>query len=377
MGDAPDRPYDSLRRNQGAIHGIWWYEWLGVWRDGEWDSRQVDAERYDDGVALDPYNSMLIFTPTVSSPWSARYSAWNPVNVHGWADWNSDGDWDDANEWIVNWSGYPGGGAWPAGQSSLGVIQPFNSANVQFGAGDLAQVWLRFRLNYADTQPASPRGYSRFGEVEDHVLTIARPVKPSWDGRLDLPPDYAPLTVNYPRSVQGINVNIAPTVAITPTWSDGPDHGSHVTIAHAPFAIGQRYTVTLSNGALYTDTGMALADQFSFEVTAVKPSSITIAGPATGVVSNTYTFTATALPGTVALPLTYVWQTTGPSRALTDTNAGQTSVVSFTWFISGMQYITVTARNAGGQAVGYDNIDIKPPMVIWYHVYLPLTLKGP
>ncbi len=471
VGDAPDRPYDSFRRNQGAIHGIWWYEWLGAWRDGEWDSQQVDADRHDDGVALNPYNSMLIFTPTVSSPWSARYSAWHPLNVHGWADWNSDGDWDDANEWIANWSGYPGGGTWPAGQSSLGVTQPFNGANVQFGAGDLARVWLRFRLNYADSHPPSPRGYTRFGEVEDHVLTIARPATPSWDGRLDLPPDYGPLTINYPLSVQGVSVSIVPTVGITPTWSDGPDRGDQVTIAHAPFTVGRRYTVTLSNGALYANTGMALADQFSFKVAAVKPSSVTVSGPASGVVNSTYTFTATALPttatlpftytwqttgpsrtwtdrnagrtsavsftwsisgmqhitvtarnaggqvvgydsihitpqtfkptsvtvsgpasgvvsdtytftatslpGTASLPLTFIWQATGPSRIVTDSNTGRTSVVSFTWFISGMQYITVTARNAAGQAVGYDSIDIQPRAVIWYYVYLPLTLKGP
>jgi hypothetical protein len=115
----------------------------------------------------------LTFTPTVASPWSARYGPWGPLNVHGWVDWNSDGDWDDPGEFVVNWSGYPGDGIWPAGLASFGVVQPFIIPGTVFNSGDVVDLWLRFRLDYKHNLE-NPRGYTRFGEVEDHKLTVVR-----------------------------------------------------------------------------------------------------------------------------------------------------------------------------------------------------------
>jgi YD repeat-containing protein len=272
LGDAPDPPYPSYRRSQGAVHGVWWYEWLGVGRDGEWDSDQVDADWYDDGVAVDLSTSTLVFTPTVSSPWSPRYGPSSVLNVHGWFDWNGDGDWDDAGELVVNWWGYPGDGTWPGGQGSFGVARSFTIPSTVFGSGDVADLWLRFRLDYAHNL-TSPRGYTRFGEVEDHKLTVIRPRRPIWADWPVVSP-IASLVVTYTRVVTAVSVSITPTVAITPTWTIAANplatqsalagEGNQVTIEHEPFTAGQRYTVALSSGTTYTGTGVVLPGGFSF-----------------------------------------------------------------------------------------------------------------
>ncbi len=277
VGDAPDPAYPSYRVNWGAVHGIWWYEWLGAWRDGEWDSDQVDADLYDDGVSVDVAASTVTFTPTVSSPWSTRYGPWGVVNVHGWFDWNSDGDWDDAGEFVVNWSGYPGDGTWPAGQASYAVVQAITIPG--FSGGNVADIWTRFRLDYAANWE-NPRGYTRFGEVEDRVYPIMWPYRPVWDGTLVS--FLAPLVISYTQVVSGINVSISPSVAITPVWSTvSPDskvmlageYGNQVVIEHEPFTPGQAYTLSLSGGVNYSDTVAVLPASFGFTATdAISPS---------------------------------------------------------------------------------------------------------
>ncbi|MCP4541843.1 MAG: hypothetical protein GY832_32330 [Chloroflexi bacterium] len=279
VGDAPDLPYPSYRLNQGAVHGIWWHEWLGAWRDGEWDSDQIDADLYDDGVSVDLVAGTLTFTPTVSSPGSARYGPWGPLNVHGWFDWNGDGDWNDTGEFVVNWSGYPGDGVWPAGQASYGVVQAITIPSTVFDNGDVADLWARFRLDYA-ADWESPRGYTRFGEVEDHLFTVMQPHQPDWGG--GIVSRYDALIVTYTQVVSGISISITPTVAITPTWdivSLAPrsmlagEYGNRVTIDHEPFEPGQAYTLSLSGGVNYSGTMMVLPASFGFTATgAISPS---------------------------------------------------------------------------------------------------------
>ncbi len=269
FGDAPDPPYRSLAWRGGAIHGIWWYEWLGRWRDGEWDSHQVDRDRYDDGIAVAPVQQTLTFTPTVAYPApNARYHSATPLHVHGWIDWNRDGDWLDAGEWLVNWSGYPGQvGVWPAGQPSLGVTQPFTLPSGLFGNDDLIDLWLRFRLDYGANYE-QPTGYTRFGEVEDHKLTLARVHRPAWDD-LTLAIDATPI-ITYATVVTGVQVSINPTVVITPVWSGltplaaTSGAGNRFVLEHAPFTAGTTYTLTLSAGRTHPDSGVVLPAALTF-----------------------------------------------------------------------------------------------------------------
>jgi YD repeat-containing protein len=270
-GDAPDPPYASYARSGGAVHGWWWYEWLGADRDGEWDSEQIDRDLYDDGVSADAVAGTVSFTPTVAYPtWPARYSAAAQIHVHGWVDWNGDGDWTDTGEMIVNWSDYPGrpGGPWPVGQQSLRVTEPFAVPAGAFAAGDVVDLWMRFRLDYAANWE-SPTGYTTFGEVEDHKLTVVRARPPAWNG-LVVPLNYAPV-ITYPTVVSGVRVSIQPAVPITAVWTTvtrlAAGTGNMLRIEHTPFTVGETYTVTLGGG---TTPGGGYVTPASFTLTAGK-----------------------------------------------------------------------------------------------------------
>jgi YD repeat-containing protein len=238
VGDAPDPLYASYLRNRGAVHGIWWYEWLGGGKDGEWDSDQVDVDLYDDGVDVDLVAGTLTFTPTVAYPWSARYGAGGPLHVHGWFDWNEDGDWLDANEFVVNWSGYPGDGTWPAGQSSIGVTQSFTIPTGVFDGGSRFDLWTRFRLDYAANWE-SPRDYTRFGEVEDYTFICV-------DATIDGLESDSPVPLGESMA---FTATVSGSEPISYTWDfGGAGVATHADTATPTFTYDgpDTYTVTLT-----------------------------------------------------------------------------------------------------------------------------------
>jgi len=119
--------------------------------------------------------------------------------VNGWIDWNTDGDWDDANEHVVpgariwkRWS--PAANRWEWTSQGGNIVRKVAEGNdwvtfearfpvPQIGPGDL---WARFRLDYGENcgarippwkrggGPAAanpqPTGTVRFGEVEDYFI---------------------------------------------------------------------------------------------------------------------------------------------------------------------------------------------------------------
>jgi len=93
--------------------------------------------------------------------------------------------------------------------------------------------------------------------------------------------------------------------------------------------------------------------------------SVSLTGPITGVLNTAQAFTATVMPITTTLPITYTWQATGQTP-ITHTGA-TTSTVAFTWSISGTKIISVTATNGGGTAIATHAIAIlvtvQPPSV--------------
>lgn len=122
----------------------------------------------------------------------------------------------------------------------------------------------------------------------------------------------------------------------------------------------KRITVTARN-RLDTVTG-------TYTVMAVQPpESVTINGPTEGQIGATYALTAAINPISTTLPISYVWS---PSPAL-----GQgSSVVSYSWSMTGTQMITVVATNLGGtvtdsHAITLTVADNQP------HIYLPLVVK--
>ncbi len=81
----------------------------------------------------------------------------------------------------------------------------------------------------------------------------------------------------------------------------------------------------------------------SIESRPIALSGVSINGPTKGNLNATYSFTATAVPITASLPITYVWQA-ADQTGITHTN-NSTDTISFAWNTLGVKTITVTASN--------------------------------
>lgn len=164
--DAPDPPYRSRQASGGAVHQDTNFEWLGASVTDEPDAHPNNTDA-DDGVHLrGPYvrgtTAGLRYVVSVANAGSGRYGA-EPARqiwVHGFADWNGDGDFDDAGEALFTQghdaSQFPSGRNQQAFDASFAVPdQPIASV-----------VWFRVRLDYGENL-SSPYGSALFGEVED------------------------------------------------------------------------------------------------------------------------------------------------------------------------------------------------------------------
>ncbi|MEW5870796.1 MAG: GEVED domain-containing protein [Chloroflexota bacterium] len=170
-GDAADPLYPSLLANNGPRHLDTSYEWLGASASREYNALLTDVDTFDDGVVTDLLAGVAtgVVTITVSTSGALwRYDAARPLNLHGWFDWNGDGDWYEPGEFVINWSGYPGDGVWPPGMPSttlvFAIVVPNNTANT---------IWTRFRLDYIQNIEAV-NGPANFGEVEDYRYSLYR-----------------------------------------------------------------------------------------------------------------------------------------------------------------------------------------------------------
>jgi len=103
----------------------------------------------------------------------------------------------------------------------------------------------------------------------------------------------------------------------------------------------------------------------AFESQPIPLSSVTLSGPASGIMNTSYTITAAVTPITATIPITYQWQATGQSP-LTNI-AGLSNTASFTWSTLGMQVITVTVNSSLGISVSASSaITIAPPPRLSY-----------
>ena len=101
------------------------------------------------------------------------------------------------------------------------------------------------------------------------------------------------------------------------------------------------------------------------------PAGVSLDGPSAGMDSVPYIFTAAVSPMTATLPITYVWQT-GGQPPVTHSGGGLTDTIVLSWTanLTGAQWITATASNTAGNALGSHLIIIDP-----LQVYLPLIVK--
>ncbi len=188
FGDAPDsRPtgygagtgtgsFPSLRASDGARHATTRLEWLGGSVDAEEDSRQVDRDAGDDGVALrlaSCATSQLTVLASVASrtdaahPYSARPD--QTLYLNALFDWNRNGRWNGADACAPEWAvqNQPVDvSAWPAGVLAQTVSVTFT------GGAQVDELWYRVTLTYG--QPVSGwegRGSFAFGETEDYFIS--------------------------------------------------------------------------------------------------------------------------------------------------------------------------------------------------------------
>ncbi len=82
------------------------------------------------------------------------------TRVSGWFDWNQDGDWNDANEKVVD---------------DAVVINGANPFSISVPASGLSGSGLS-RWRISEQTGLTPAGWAFSGEVEDHPFTVVRPI---------------------------------------------------------------------------------------------------------------------------------------------------------------------------------------------------------
>jgi hypothetical protein len=187
----------------------------------------------------------------------------------------------------------------------------------------------------------------------------------------------APSTVAISASVTGtIYVDYAFTATVNPTTT--------IPITYVWQATGQSpvtNTSDLSNTVVFTwimpghqsititvsNAGGTVTGTHAITLNAQPPTDVVISGPETGLVNTTDVFTATVVPPTATLPITYTWSPVPES--------GQgTARVTYTWAMTGPQTIVVTAINAAGVPVSDTHTITIETKKQW--IYLPIMLKN-
>jgi hypothetical protein len=177
LGDAPDPNYPTLLASNGARHVID-NIWMGATVDDEPNGQpSISADGDDlnpgggpddeDGVTFlgagppgGPY--AMPYTPgqngavkiTVTGPITGA----NPAYLHGWIDWNQDGDWNDLGENLF--SGY--------------IVNAPGDYTINFPVpadAKTGKTYARFRID--DQNLNSPTGEATNGEVEDYLVDPA------------------------------------------------------------------------------------------------------------------------------------------------------------------------------------------------------------
>ncbi|MHC4676188.1 MAG: DUF7901 domain-containing protein, partial [Planctomycetota bacterium] len=172
-GDAPDDPctpmYPTLAANNGAVHRLTGSG--GPWFGPADDKPDNDVDGQPDPDALGDDNDAQgddedgITIPTLIQSTITNITvevAGGPAYVHGWIDFNDDGDWNDAGELIIN------GTLLPDGSNPVAVTVPNNAT--------VGETFARFRI-VSGIVASATTGLWDDGEVEDHKVTIETKVK--------------------------------------------------------------------------------------------------------------------------------------------------------------------------------------------------------
>jgi hypothetical protein len=100
FGDAPDPGFPSLLESDGVRHANVQFEWLGDGVDKEADSRQIDLDLFDDGVAFGELRACSEAEVRVRVTVQDRDDPQHPYDLEHLlilnvlADWDGDGRWE-------------------------------------------------------------------------------------------------------------------------------------------------------------------------------------------------------------------------------------------------------------------------------------------
>ena len=167
FGDAPDPYYSTNLSNNGPRH-VLGSIWLGQLIDAESDGQPINLDDVngvddEDGVeflgAGPPYTGTFNAGENGSVNVTINGTLTDMVYLHGWIDWNQDGDWDDPSENVTN-----------TAFASTGEYTLFFPVPAEALPGT---TWARFRLD--DENLNSVTGQARNGEVEDYPVTVNAP----------------------------------------------------------------------------------------------------------------------------------------------------------------------------------------------------------
>ena len=165
--------------------------------------------------------------------------------------------------------------------------------------------------------------------------------------------------INTAYAFTATTAPISATTPITYVW----EATDQLPVIHAGDLISDAvsFVWTISGTKAITVTALNVVGSVvatrSLEVR-IGPSGVELDGPLTGVLSETYVFTATTSPITVTTPITYVWQATDQAPVIHSSDQ-VTDSVSFAWTISGTKIITVTTLNVAGAATATHSIEFR------------------
>lgn len=158
FGDAPDPGYPTLSASGGASHVINTGFYLGSIIDSESNGQPNDFATGDDDAFLDDEDGVLLpISFFIGSSASLQITTSDTGFVNGWIDFNTNGDWGDANEHFIN------------DQIICGT------ENVTFSIPHDAHpghTFMRFRL--CKSPGLSYTGSAPDGEVEDYRILLSR-----------------------------------------------------------------------------------------------------------------------------------------------------------------------------------------------------------
>ncbi len=124
--------------------------------------------------------------------------------------------------------------------------------------------------------------------------------------------------------------------------------------------------------SLEAGTSSGLSSLFT-EQPPTAPSGVSITGPSQPLeLGVAHTFVASVSPVTATLPITYTWQATGQAEQVI--RGGAQSNVSYSWDTPGSKTITVTVRNAYGNASHSQSFSVGGGG--GYEIYLPIVMRN-